>query len=236
MIFLTSISPNHVNNGQQLKAVESWLKFGEVYSFNSKQESDKLKDQYTKVKFIETARTLEHIYGKPYVMINAVLDWCKKSTETNFCLINSDIEIKTDPSTIEKVSVEMQNALILSNRVNHNGDYRGSQYLSGIDAFFIHKQFMGIFNQSMHCFGQCFWDYWIPFRAIKSGVTVKFIKQDFSFHLDHPAQYNSDMWKKSGRYFLWENDLYQFCDTTGIGMMSRFVYNFIYNASQRVEI
>lgn len=236
MIFLTSISPTHINADQQLKAVKSWSEYGEVYSFNNKKEVDLLKSKYPDVEFIETARTMEHSYGKPYVMISAVLDWCKNQACENICIINSDIEIKTDKETFSRVKSEMQESIILSNRVNHNGDYRGSQYQAGIDTFFMHKKFITLYNQSMHCFGQCFWDYWIPFRAIKSGVTVKFIKQDFSYHLDHPAQYNSDMWKKSGRYFLWENDLYQFNDTTQIPTMSRFVYNFIYNASQRVEI
>lgn len=236
MIFVTSISPSHVNNDQQLKAVESWLQFGDVYSFNHKSEIQQLKEKVPKVEFVETTRTLEHVYNKPYVMISAVLDWCKSKTYEQYCIINSDIEIKTTKETIEKIKAEMYNSLVLSNRVNHNGDYRGTQYLLGIDAFFIHKRFMSIYNQSMHCFGQCFWDYWIPYTAIKKGIEVKFIKKDIAFHLDHPAQYNEDMWKKSGRYFLWENNLYQFNDRTEIGTMSRFVFNFIYNASQRVEI
>jgi hypothetical protein len=237
MICLTSISPAHTNGDQQKLAVDSWVTLGmKVISFNSKKELSALRPVYENVEFVETERTTEHIYGKPYVMINAVLDWAKTSKENNFCIINSDIELKTDKETIQRIEERMQEGILLSNRVNYDNEYVGAQYLSGIDTFFINKKFIPFFNQSMYCFGQCFWDYWIPYKALKTGIEVSFIKQNISFHKNHAAQYSSDMWKKAGRYFLWENNLYQFNDTTGIGQMSRFIYNYIYNASKRIEI
>ena len=86
MIACTSISPKHANNDIQLVAVNSWLELGlKVYSFNNKKECEYLATLYPNVTFIETHRTLEHHYGKPYVSINAVLDWCKEQKEDSFC-------------------------------------------------------------------------------------------------------------------------------------------------------
>ena len=237
MIAVTSISPTHVNKGQQKRAVDSWVKLGiKVYSLNNSIECEQLAKEYLNVKFIPTNRTMEHLYGKPYVMISAAFDFAKTQVDDNICFINSDIELICDEDLINRISKKLENKMILVNRVNHVGDYLGSQYTLGIDVFFIHKKMLSLFNQSMHCFGQCFWDYWVPFKAINSGIEVEFIKQDIAFHLSHDAQYSEDNWKKAGRYFLWENNLYQFCDTTGIAKMSKFIYSFIYNACKRVEI
>ena len=237
MIACTSISPKHANNDIQLVAVNSWLSLGlKVYSFNNKKECQDLAPLYPNVTFIETHRTLEHHYGKPYVSINAVLDWCKEQKEDNFCLINSDIELRTDKETIKRIEYKMVNTVVLANRVNYDNDYRGSQYLLGIDVFFLHKKFIGIYEQSQFCFGQCFWDYWIPYQASKHSIDVAFIKQNIAYHKNHAAQYSHDHWMKSGQYFIWQNQLYQFHPIQGVGKMSTFVYNYIYNYSKRIEI
>lgn len=97
MIACTSIAPSHINNDIQRIATESWIANGmKVYSFNFPAEVEKLAPLYPNVTFIPTLRTMEHHFGKPYVSINAVLDWCKDQKEDRFCLINSDIELSED--------------------------------------------------------------------------------------------------------------------------------------------
>lgn len=239
MIACTTISPTHINKDIQSKAVKSWIDLGmKVYSFNCKAEVEILKDKYPEVEFITTHRTMELTYGKPLVSINAVLDWCKDQQENEFCLINSDVEVNTDIETIYRIEEQMSNGIILANRVDYTltFDTTAPFYTQGIDIFFIHKKWLPFYPQSVHCFGMTFWDYYIPYVAIKSGINVTFLEQKIAFHKAHPAQYNADNWKKSGRFFLWEQNLYQFSDTTGIGLMSTFVYNFIYNASVRKRI
>lgn len=236
MIFLTSVSPKHINSDSQLKAVESWLNHGTVVSFNTPAEIPELKEQYKGVTFIPTLRTLEKTYNRPLVAINAMLDWCKESKEKHFCIINSDIELKCDSDLVDRVKLKMDESILLCHRVDHNGNYSGTQYLRGIDVFFIHKKYLPFFPQSMHALGMTFWDYFIPYIAVKSGIETNFIKQDIAYHLVHTAQYSEDNWRKSGRYFLWENELYQFSDTHGIGRMSDFVYRFIHNATKKIDI
>jgi len=237
MIVCTSISPTHANTGIQLQCVKSWQGLGlKVYSFNHKSEIADLCKIYKDVFFVETSRTFELTYGKKLVAISAVLDWAKEN-DTDICLINSDIELKTDKETIERIKLKMNDNIVLANRIDYDDDEKdGKEYLLGIDVFFINKKILGLFPQSMHCFGVPFWDYFIPYTATKSGVNVIFIKQRIAYHKNHLAQYSPDIWKKSGRFFLWENGMYQFNDTTEIGKMSTFVYNFIYNSSLRIEI
>lgn len=237
MICLTSISPTHINKDIQLKAVNSWIELGmSVVSVNSAKETQLLKDIYPNVQFYSTERTLEKTYGKPYVQISAIIDLAKTLEGNEFCIINSDIEIKSDLATIERIRKEMEQNIVMSNRVNHSGNYVGAKFLDGIDVFFIHRRFLNTFPQSMHALGMTFVDYFIPYSATQSGIQTVFIEQDFAYHLSHAAQYSSDNWKKSGRYFLWEFNLYQFSDTTGISRMSKFVYEFIYNSAIKKKI
>jgi len=237
MIAITSISPTHINEGIQLKAVNSWIDLGlHVISMNCKKECDLLEPLYPMVEFVETTRTMEVTYGKPYVSINAVLDFCKNQKENHFCIINSDIEIKTDKEKIENIKNQMNDSIILVNRVNYDTDYIGKQYKQGIDGFFINRKFLSIYPQTVFCFGICFWDYWIPYMALLSGINVYFIKNNIAYHKNHAVQYSKDSWLKAGRYFLWEHTLYQFNPTQGIGEMSNFVYKYIYENSKQIEI
>jgi hypothetical protein len=237
MIAITSIAPKHINNDIQLKAIQSWVDLGMVvYSMNSKAEVEILSNIYPMVNFIVTDKTMELIYQKPYVSLTAIFDWCKTQSDNYICLINSDIELKTDKETIKRIENKMNGSILLCNRVNYDNDYSGFQYKAGIDVFFIHKNYLQIYPPSMYALGQCHFDYWIPYRAVNNGIDVCFIEQNIAFHKNHNAQYNHDSWMQTGRYFMWENNLYQFHATQGIGQMSTFVFNYIYNATKRIKI
>lgn len=234
MIFCTSIAPKHVNEGIQLKAVKSWIDAGyDVYSFNHKSEIESLKLIYPEVNFIETTRTQKEIFGKHYVCINAIFDYAILNNQ-DICLINSDIELRTDKETMKRIEAKMNHGLIMANRVNYDNDYSGSQYTHGIDAFFIKKEFLELYPQTSFCLGQCHFDYLIPYWAIGKGVETFFIKQDIIYHKNHHAQYDQDNWVRTGHHFMWVTNMYQFANH--IGKMSTFVYNYIYNASQRITI
>lgn len=237
MIFITSISPVHINKDIQSKCIDSWIELGgTVISINSKKECTELKEKYPQVQFYSTTRTLEKTYGKPLVQLSAIIDICKELEYDNYCIINSDIELKSDKQTIERIEVEMLNNIVLSNRINHNGDYIGPKYLAGIDVFFIHRRFLDSFPQTMNAIGMTFVDYFIPYAAAMNNIQTMFIKQNFAYHLNHNAQYSMDNWKKSGRYFMWEFNLAQFHPYKDVGKMSDFIYSYIYNYSITKEI
>lgn len=233
MIFATSIAPKHANEGIQLQAVKSWLEFGSVYSFNHPSEIPQLKEIYKGVEFIATNRTQKEIFGKHYVCINAIFDWSIENKK-NICLINSDIELRTDKETLSRIEVKMETSVVMANRVNYDTTYSGAQYLAGIDAFFINWKHLHFYPQTSFCLGQCHFDYFIPYWLIGMGVETFFIQQDIIYHKNHAAQYSQENWVRTGHHFMWLTNLYQF--TNQIGKMSTFVYNYIYNASQKITI
>lgn len=234
MIFCTSISPKHVNENIQLKAVSSWIDSGyKVYSFNHHSEIESLKLVYPMVNFISTNRTQKEIFGKHYVCINAIFDFAIENG-ANICLINSDIELRTDKDTLKRIEAKMETSIVMANRVNYDNDYNGHQYLHGIDAFFINYKFLSGYPQTSFCLGQCHFDYFIPYWAIGIGVETFFIKQDIIYHKNHAAQYSQDNWIRTGHHFMWLTNLYQY--TNQVGKMSTFVFNYIYNASQKITI
>lgn len=174
MVAVTSISPVHVNKDIQAQAVQSWIDCGmKVYSINNKEECKKLAPIYPNVTFVETQRTMEETFGKPYVSLSAIFDWCKTQPDNVFCLINSDIELKTDKETIERIEKKaIDNNLILANRVNYVSDYKGSRYLAGIDVFFMNKQIIHSFPQNLFCLGQCHFDYYMAYPTWQPNVLI----------------------------------------------------------------
>lgn len=234
MVAVTSIAPKHTNEGIQLKAVNSWIEHGlKVYSFNHPSEIPELKKIYKDITFIPTIRTQEKIFGKHYVCINAIFDWAIENNQS-ICLINSDIEMRTDKATISRIETLMEKSIVMANRVNYQNDYKGNQYMQGTDAFFIHNKYLYLYPQTSFCLGQCHFDYYIPFLAIINGIETYFIRQNTIYHKEHNAQYSADNWIKTGHHFMWLTNMYQFANN--IGRMSTHVYNYIHNATKRVDV
>lgn len=221
MIAITSIAPNHRNN--QLNAVNSWLNYGlRVVSLNHPDEIKELKDIYKGVEFIPTERTMQALFGKKYVAINALIDYAKGLNEEVYLFINSDIVIIDKHDIIKRAKEKSKEGVVYAKRHDYteeNNEVKKYEY--GIDAFFIHKNYLNIFPQSIYCLGQTFWDYWVPYRAIKEGVKIFEVQEPFIYHKIHPFQYKMEDWKKIGKYFIWENDLERF---NNVGKMSQYVY------------
>jgi hypothetical protein len=240
MILITSIAPKHAND--QKKAIDSWLALGlKVFSFNNRTEIDLIENDYKGVTFIETYRTLELTYGKPVVSISAMIDWCKLSNHDKFMFINSDIEIENRHGSISKISELLNKGLVLANRLEYspkqNREMTMKYYYKGIDVFCMTKAHLQMYGQSMYAMGQCFWDYWIPFTAIKNGVTVYLAQHRSFYHNEHPLQYSHENWLKTGRYFRIDNVLHQHDDSPqGIGRMSEYVFNLIYRTMIKKEV
>jgi hypothetical protein len=77
MIAITSIAPGHKNYDSQLMAIESWITAGyEVVSLNAPEEISQL-EAFKNVKFIPTVRHNKKIFGKPYVIVSAIIDYLK---------------------------------------------------------------------------------------------------------------------------------------------------------------
>ncbi len=223
MVVLTSISPSHINKDIQQKAVNSWGKLGlEVYSFNHPSEIDRL-NHYKGVNFIQTEKTMQHVFGKPYVQINALLDFAKEQDE-DICLINSDIELGYDQELLEKIKLQLNDKIVIAHRNDYDKSKKDAQpYVLGIDVFFINRKFLDIFPPSLFCMGNCHWDYSIPFTAIKNGIEVINLQNKFAYHKKHPVQYSEKNWGVTGAYFMLEHNL----DIDNIGRLTELVFNFL---------
>lgn len=227
MIAITSVSPTHVHSEIQQGAIDSWVKLGfKCYSFNNKSESDLLRKKYKNIEFIETDKTMEQSFGKPYVSITSMIDWAKTQDSELFCLINSDIELVDDSRLLTKIANKSTSSVIVSNRHDYTKSKKKlTQYLAGIDVFFLNKKHLSIYPQSLFCMGQCFWDYFIPFVALRNDYEVIMLQNKFALHKLHAVQYSHENWEKTANIFAIENDLP--FKGQAVEQMSDLVFNFL---------
>jgi hypothetical protein len=202
MIAITSISPGHKNFDNQLKAVESWAKAGyEVVSLNSEEEIELLKD-FKNVKFVRTLRHTKHMFGKPYVIISAIIDYLKEVKSEHSLIINSDIIINDVNNITESLKGKSESGVIVMNRGDYEQDINKSKtYELGFDAFFINGKHLEVFPQTILCLGQCHWDFWLPYIASIGGVKLIKLRKPYIFHATHNIQYSKDNWIRTAEIF-----------------------------------
>lgn len=203
MIAVTSISPNHKNFDNQLRAVESWIEHGyEVVSLNHENEIGRLEGFKEYVKFVPTTRTNEVLFKRPYVLISAILDYIKDSGEEHSLIINSDIIIEDKFKFTNEIKRISSDGIIVMNRHDFNDDTDNSKmYQFGFDGFFINKKWLNIFPQSVLCLGQCHWDFWLPYVCVLSKTTIFKLNEPYLFHKNHTVQYSDDDWRSTGEIF-----------------------------------
>lgn len=206
----TSISPNHINIDNQIIAVKSWLQYDlNVYSLNTPEEITILKPIFPEqVNFIPFGKTTKHIFGKSCICINDMMHHFQYNDNDILVLINSDIILNTTKEFIEKLSKLSNICIPIAHRNDYTIDFiKNKKYNFGFDVFFINRKFINIFPPSMYSMGQTWWDYWIPYTAIKNKTPVFNISEPFAFHKEHPIQYNIKDWIKMTEYFKWENNI-----------------------------
>lgn len=200
MLIVTSLSPHHSNFLLQLESVESWSKFGKCYSLNVAKEIEQLQPLYPSITFVETHKTVESLFQKPYVTINAIMDFAIEKDE-DLLIINSDIILTELPPL-------HTNGLTIFSRwdyTDHFGDAR--LFVAGYDVFYLPKTFLKVFPPSIYSLGQTFWDHALPYRFIINNIPVYWAKEKCAFHKLHRTQWKFEDWEKMGRYFQWEFNL-----------------------------
>ncbi len=221
MICITSISPGHKNFDKQFTAVESWIKAGyKVVSMNSPEEIEQLKE-FKGVEFVATHRHNKQLFGKPYVIASALIDYLRDKNEEYSLIINSDIIIQGDTEPIKKLSKE---GVVIMNRMDFNLtiDEPGVKvFPDGFDGFFINRKFLDIWPQTILCLGQCFWDYWIPYNVVTNGVKLFRYDVPYLYHKKHNTQYSSEQWERTAEIFKAEMNLKAF---TKAGQLSDYVF------------
>ena len=197
----------------------------DCFSFNHPSEVRKLKEEYKNITFISTDHTMQHLYGKPYVSISTMISAMLNEDE-NICLINSDIELDFQPKLLKSIEKKLESSVVVVNRNDYEKKKVNTEkYINGIDVFFLGKQHLEIYPPSSFCMGQCFWDYHIPYVALKNDIEVIALQNDFAFHKKHKVQYSDENWKKTGEYFILEHGLNY--GQNEVGRMNEMVFNYL---------
>lgn len=210
MIAITSISPGHMNFSNQQKAVESWIKAGyEVVSLNAPEEIEALK-YFDNVKFVKTERHNKKIFGKPYVIVSAIIDYLKEVKSEHSLIINSDIIIK-DPAYTDKLIELSDTGIVVLNRYDFDNDFENPRmYALGYDAFFINGKYLDSLPQTILCLGQCHWDFWLPYTASINGVQIIRSKEPYIYHQRHNVQYSKENWIRTAEILRSEIGMFKY--------------------------
>lgn len=191
MIIVTSLSPNHSNKANQQAAIDSWQQYGKCYSMNGVNENI---EGFTGIEFIKTNKTMQHLYGKPLVNINAFFD----NALADALIINSDIIIQLLPDL-------NQDGITIFSRHDYTEDInKAKKFENGFDAFFIPAKFLHIFPPSIYALGACWHDYYTPMTAIRNNIPIYSFRGKHTFHKLHPVQYPVQEYFDIGEVFRWE--------------------------------
>lgn len=204
MIFLTSISPKHVLENRQQETVKTWLKYGEVISFNHPSEIEILKTQGfdSNIQFKETYDTQIGFFDKYYVRVNALTNYVLEKKIDNACMINSDIEFHANTEYLKILKKEMDNSFVYLHRWDYDKKINQSNmYNLGVDAFFFNQKLAATLPQTMYCLGHTYFDIWLPYHFLVNQVPLLSVNsRPIINHKLHPAQYNQAAWRIMGKY------------------------------------
>lgn len=194
MLIITSV----MNNGNpddllnQQTAVKSWIEAGfRVLSVNTEEEIAASGGFFSDVEFVEPQRTGMEQYGKPIPYIYDMLKILEQESgqEDEVCgIVNSDIILRgLTASGLQSLLEEQEECILCLHRydIDTCDDMDGTYYFSGIDAFFMRRKSIRIFETSDCALSKPEWDHWIVYSAIKNNLKVKEIKNALAFHVRH---------------------------------------------------
>lgn len=201
MKVFTTINPND-NFDAQNEALLSWSNKFEVFSVNTSDEIEKIKDLYPYVKFIETKNTYPY-KNKKLIKLNSILDAIKSvGDDKYFCIVNSDIILKKNIKFSKILNNEyLQNGLVIATRyeVDEN-DKTTHPFTAGYDVFIFDIKNIDVFYNDNYVIGMPWWDYWVPVISLKFLMNVYHIKNKVFFHRTHETNYNHESWTLFGEH------------------------------------
>jgi hypothetical protein len=193
----TSISPTHVLGDIQQQAAASWIDAGIAYTtLNAYGEEITIPEG---ARAIVTNADARHLYGKPYIFIDDLLDLARRDEVDVAIITNSDIELVGD---LSQQIAESEGAMWMGNRTDHDGDIaKGITYPHGFDIFIIHRDHFKHITPSLFVLGQTWWDYFVPWCMAKAKVPIRRIPNGTIAHRRHPIQYSTADWERMTDHF-----------------------------------
>ena len=198
MNIFTTINPNG-NFEAQNEAMSSWASNFTIYSLNTKEDIDSIKDLYPYINFIETEET--YFYkNKKLIKLNAILKAIENSDKEYVCIVNSDIILNTnmDISILLKDRY-LDKGVIIGTRFELDGDKEPYPFTAGYDIFIFNKKNVNLFLNKNYVIGMPWWDYWIPIISNKNSFTIYHINSKLIYHKTHQTNYDGDVWNEFGQ-------------------------------------
>ena len=188
---------------RELAAVASWLKAGMVpVSFNRADEIAVLRPRFPGAHFVSTARTLESVYGRPYIGLSLVLDWAARNAGEPFLLLNADIQLAVTPAWGKEIAARAASGVVVVHRYDFDTDRSfSSEYRTGIDGVAMSPAAAARFPANGLALGQQYWDYWVPWKALELDMPLFRLRGAYAFHQRHPRARNDAMRRAAGTEF-----------------------------------
>lgn len=192
---VTSIAPHQVEN--QRRAISSWMSAGfSVTSLNAVSEIDRCRELFPEIDFQVVERDASQECGRPLVYLDDVFAFLRKNGTAICGLINSDIHLRADETTIRYVIEESRKSLVCICRTDVEAlDIRaGEVFKHGLDAFLFDRKILDLIPSSKFCLGQPWWDYWFPacVLGMQRHVPLKLVTFPFIAHVSHSSSWNRD--------------------------------------------
>jgi hypothetical protein len=191
----TSIAPVHILGDEQQRCARSWMDAGYAYTtVNGPQDHITVPDGGRRVDVQPST-----IYRKPYIFLDDIFAQALKDRVDVAIITNSDIELLGD---ITDHIAQAKDGMVIGRRINHPGIVgKGKPEQYGIDVFIVPRSILMKIPRSLFVLGQTWWDYWLPFWAIRSGLKVSMVKPGKYGHREHKTQWSYEEWERMTALF-----------------------------------
>lgn len=219
----TTINP-YGDHSIQLNALKSWGNYN-VYSVNTIEEINILKDIYPNVVFLETTNIYNE-NSKKLIKLDSILEKASQVDTNLVAIINSDIILSDKVSKIYNKKY-IDGLLIATRWELDKNNIEPYPFIHGYDFFLFPKTHISLFKNKNYVIGRPWWDYWIPLIALKASIPVYHVKNKFIFHQTHQTNYDHESWVEFGEYLY--NDIM-------IKLMNNPINNTIYDFCSGVKL
>jgi len=206
---LTSVSPQLAAEERQTAGLKSWKGAGfHGVSLNLPEEVETIRQRYGQ--FVEVVGVTHGCRGlnkRPLVAVADLIEASFAKNEGRFSLIlNADIILAENIRTYlnqEASGVTMIPRWLVDSANQQEG---GEKDPWGYDGVGLGSELRGIFTNRYFALGMPWWDYWIPFRALHLGHSVRILDEALAFHVRHQERWDEkdrarlagEMWKEVG--------------------------------------
>ena len=194
MKVFTTINP-YGNFDAQKEAIDSWCKEYDVYTVNTEEEIEIIKDLYPDVNIVKTRKTFQ-VDKKTLVRLDAILDAIKLTNTDKCAIVNSDIILNKKI----KLNKFFDDSLVIATRWEL-GDVPSYPFPDGYDLFIFDKKNIELFYNKNYVIGMPWWDFWLPMVANRLGIKIYHIENEIINHRTHKTNYDYISWTEFASFF-----------------------------------